>query len=578
MELDLAWKFNLGFPTLFQTCKTQATEIPMKTPVQTISATAPLRNFFARSLLRHGSFLIPLALASAALLTSTALAETDLPHPLYTWSLNPTNNDWNTATNWMPQGAPDTKGERAAFGSSSITTIAAANEVHSVEFNPGASQYTITGSLLFNGGGVINNSGVMQTFTGNYYFTKGATASSLVTFANGSFGFARTELSGPGCSAGSAIYVNPTGVGFSTRSTAGQATFTGNSHTIRFDKADAGSATFVNNGGTTFGGDGGLIKFRKSSAASSTITNNGGAVFGGHGARLTFHKSDANNATLIANGGAGPGSGATILFTEESSGDIARVEVFGNGNLDVSRPAAAGNSIGSLEGNGLVFLGGGNLSIGGNNLNTNFAGVISDEGGIQEGTGGSITKDGTGILTFSSANTYTGGTTINDGSLLVNNTSGFGTGTGAVQDDSGILGGTGTIAGAVTIGDGSGLGAILSPGSNAGKIGALNIQGTLTYNSDGTCELEVDSTNVSTDEILADAVTIDDGAQFSLADLGSNTLNPGTSFILISNTAATPINGTFSNLPDGSTFSVGSNTYQVNYEGGDGNDLTLTVQ
>ena len=35
--------------------------------------------------------------------------------------------------------------------------------------------------------------------------------------------------------------------------------------------------------------------------------------------------------------------------------------------------------------------------------------------------------------------------------------------------------------------------------------------------------------------------------------------------------------GAFSNLADGSALIVGSNTYQANYEGGDGNDLTLTV-
>jgi hypothetical protein len=29
--------------------------------------------------------------------------------------------------------------------------------------------------------------------------------------------------------------------------------------------------------------------------------------------------------------------------------------------------------------------------------------------------------------------------------------------------------------------------------------------------------------------------------------------------------------------PDGSLFTANGNTYQVNYEGGDGNDLTLTV-
>jgi len=51
----------------------------------------------------------------------------------------------------------------------------------------------------------------------------------------------------------------------------------------------------------------------------------------------------------------------------------------------------------------------------------------------------------------------------------------------------------------------------------------------------------------------------------------------GTVFTAISNTSEAPISGTFFNLADGSTFTVGSNTFQATYEGGDGNDLTLTV-
>jgi hypothetical protein len=37
------------------------------------------------------------------------------------------------------------------------------------------------------------------------------------------------------------------------------------------------------------------------------------------------------------------------------------------------------------------------------------------------------------------------------------------------------------------------------------------------------------------------------------------------------------INGSFQNLPDGAIFTAGDNTFQASYEGGDGNDLTLTV-
>ena len=46
---------------------------------------------------------------------------------------------------------------------------------------------------------------------------------------------------------------------------------------------------------------------------------------------------------------------------------------------------------------------------------------------------------------------------------------------------------------------------------------------------------------------------------------------------VISNTSATPIAGTFSNLPDGAIVNVNGNNLQASYEGGDGNDLTLTV-
>jgi hypothetical protein len=58
---------------------------------------------------------------------------------------------------------------------------------------------------------------------------------------------------------------------------------------------------------------------------------------------------------------------------------------------------------------------------------------------------------------------------------------------------------------------------------------------------------------------------------------GSGTLPPGKVFTVISNTAATPIAGTFSNLADGGIVNVNGNDFQANYDGGDGNDLTLTV-
>jgi hypothetical protein len=77
--------------------------------------------------------------------------------------------------------------------------------------------------------------------------------------------------------------------------------------------------------------------------------------------------------------------------------------------------------------------------------------------------------------------------------------------------------------------------------------------------------------------VIATGVTIASGAQFSFKQLGNKQLTAGTVFTAIDNTSANPISGTFANLPDDSTFVVGSNTYQAEYQGGDGNDLSLTV-
>ena len=85
------------------------------------------------------------------------------------------------------------------------------------------------------------------------------------------------------------------------------------------------------------------------------------------------------------------------------------------------------------------------------------------------------------------------------------------------------------------------------------------------------------SDTASSDEVFVSGVTINSGARFLSADAGSSALTPGLVLTVINNTAATPIAGTFANLSDGSKLVIGNNSYQADYEGGDGNDLTLTV-
>ena len=85
---------------------------------------------------------------------------------------------------------------------------------------------------------------------------------------------------------------------------------------------------------------------------------------------------------------------SAIIFDDASTGGTARVEVFGNGYLDI-RGHQSGVTIGSIEGSGHVFLGANRLTVGTNNINTSFSGVISNDG-----LGGSLAKVGTGVLTL----------------------------------------------------------------------------------------------------------------------------------------------------------------------------------
>ena len=154
--------------------------------------------------------------------------------------------------------------------------------------------------------------------------------------------------------------------------------------------------------------------------------------------------------------------------------------LFGNGTLNISGHTAPGVTIGSLEGDGLVFVGANNLTVGNNNLSTTFSGQI--------GGGGSLTKIGTGKLTLSGSNKYRGGTIVNEGTLWVNSKRTSGTGNRPVQVNAGTLGGTGKIGGTVTVGTGSGSGSFLSPGVDAGSHRTLTIRNTLVFNSDATYE------------------------------------------------------------------------------------------
>ncbi len=93
-------------------------------------------------------------------------------------------------------------------------------------------------------------------------------------------------------------------------------------------------------------------------------------------------------------------------------------------------------------------------------------GILADPLGAYGSTGFALAKTGSGTWTLTGGNNYSGGTTVHAGTLLVNNTAGSGTGSGAVTVNNGAtLGGTGSIAGTVTINAGG----THAPGASVGS-------------------------------------------------------------------------------------------------------------
>lgn len=144
--------------------------------------------------------------------------------------------------------------------------------------------------------------------------------------------------------------------------------------------------------------------------------------------------------------------------------------------------------VGSLAGAGTVSLGAGTLSAGGNGTSTAFTGAIGGAGGLE--------KAGAGTLTLSTANSYTGATTVSAGVLRVSNATALGTAAGGTAVASGasleFSGGLNFGSEALTLaGTGvSGGGAVRNLTTGTVLSGAINLTAdALLVNTVGTLAL-----------------------------------------------------------------------------------------
>ncbi|HUO90593.1 MAG TPA: autotransporter domain-containing protein, partial [Rhizomicrobium sp.] len=309
---------------------------------------------------------------------------------------------------------------------------------------------------------------------------------------------------------------------------------------------DSGAFLILSGGGSIAASsvvtDNGIFDISGTAAGTSiqSLAGSGGVSVGAQ--TLTLTNASGTFSGVIQDAGFSPGTGGGLTIaggTETLSGAntytgptaitagtlragavntfsaASGVTVSGGATLDL---ASFSQTIGSLAGAGNVTLGSATLTTN-NAVTTNFAGVIS-------GTGG-LTKTGAGTQILSGANTYTGPTAINTGTLQAGIANALSSATdvtvagGATFDLNGFNQTIGSLAGAgnVTLGAGT-----LSTNANNATTtfsGAISGTGGLTKIGIGTLFLTGVSTYtgptlvnggvLSVNGTLASAVTVNAG-------------------------------------------------------------------
>lgn len=227
--------------------------------------------------------------------------------------------------------------------------------------------------------------------------------------------------------------------------------------------------------------------------ASLGAINSSGMQFATDGYRV-----EGDPIVLVPNGGDAPiirvgdgttlGAGMTATIASELQGinglvksDLGTLVLAGDntytgdttikdGTLQLGEGGTTGSILGNVVDNGTLAF----------NRSDDHA-----FGGSISGTGG-VTQLGSGITELTGANTYTGATVVQGGTLLINGDQSGATGAATVQAG-GTLGGTGVIGGDVTVADGG----TLSPGAAAGAAGTLTINGNLALGANAILDYQL---------------------------------------------------------------------------------------
>ena len=381
----------------------------------------------------------------------------------YTWNGN-TGATWNTTgTNW--NGTP-TDPWTATNGASNIAIFNNASATPNLTGTVYANGITFNNTATVAGGTTLTLNGTAPTIdvstnitaeissliSGSAGLTKTGAGILTISHANNTFSGTTTILEGkiliPDLS-GSQTSLGTTSVllGSATgTATTGALYYTGNtgifSHNItvqagggEFETTTAGQTLTIS--GTVSLGGNFLVEAAGNATISGSVTGTGNLTKDGSGILTLSHTDNTFNGTVtILNGkiqvtdingsltGLGAGTTAVVLgsgtastagalyYTGTTISTLSRAITVQTGGGEFETTSTEDSTAATLS--GAVGLSGNFLVEGAGS--TTISGVISSTS-----TAGSLTKNGTGTLTLSNANTYTGNTLVSLGTLKVGN-------------------------------------------------------------------------------------------------------------------------------------------------------------
>ena len=300
------------------------------------------------------------------------------------------------------------------------------------------------------------------------------------------------------------------------------------------------------NGG--FGGGGGA----PTSALAGTGGDGGFGAGGGSGtaggASLGFGGQGGSGSG--ADGGGGAALGGAVFVRDGGTLIINDGNFAGSYGVTGGTTAGAGGATAGQAHGSLMFLHGGSTTTFNVSADNEVTFGVGGSPSPTAGTGG-IAKTGLGTLIFGQVHGYTGATLIEEGFARVDGS----VATSAFTIESGATLGGGGTTGAVSIQSGG----ALAPGAS---VGTLTIAGSLTSTLGTTYRVEIAGTAPGAFDLVNVTGT---------ASLGNATLDlalffdptPGNSFTILQ--AAGGVSGTFFGLADLAQFSVGDDTFQIDY-------------